>query len=45
VGLVSPAITNAWVTVTNYTLTEPVETWIDFESAGKVKRFYRVVVL
>lgn len=36
--------TNAWVTVTNYTLSLPVETWIDFESAGGLKRFYRVVV-
>ena len=36
--------TNAWVTVTNYTLSIPVETWIDFESAGGLKRFYRVVV-
>ena len=36
--------TNAWVTATNYTLSIPVETWIDFESAGGLKRFYRVVV-
>ena len=36
--------TNSWVTVTNHTLTLPVETSIDFESPGKVKRFYRIVV-
>lgn len=36
--------TNSWTTITNYTLTTPVETWIDFGSTGKVKRFYRVVV-
>lgn len=37
-------LTNAWVTVTNYTLSVPVETWIDMESADGLKRFYRVVV-
>lgn len=36
--------TNAWVTAKNYTLSIPVEKWIDFESAGGLKRFYRVVV-
>ncbi len=33
-----------WVTLTNLTLTSPVEVWIDMGSAGQSKRFYRVTI-
>ena len=39
--------TNSWLTLTNFTLTQPVQLWIDTEAdttSGKhPKRFYRVV--
>jgi hypothetical protein len=39
--------TNSWVTLTNLTLTQPVEVWmdpsVDVHAAGSVKRFYRVI--
>ena len=39
--------TNSWVTLTNLTLTQPVEVWmdpsVDVHAAGAIKRFYRVI--
>jgi hypothetical protein len=38
--------TNSWITLTNLTLTEPVEIWVDksvnVNAAGTARRFYRV---
>ena len=41
--------TNSWTAVTNLTLTQPVQTWVDTavdtHAAGNVGRFYRVVAI
>ena len=37
------ADTNSWATITNVTLVEPVEIWVDLESGVAARRFYRVI--
>jgi hypothetical protein len=36
--------TNTWTTLANVTLTSSIQVWIDMDSAGQPKRFYRVTI-
>ena len=40
-----PAVTNSWVTLTNLTLQQPVELWVDTSTNARVvpQRFYRLL--